>query len=423
MIALAAAVGSIHISERTILALMLIAAVVAIAASRLRVPYTIALVVVGVGFGSSGAFEGVHLTGDLIFLVFLPPLLFEGAMNLDFTELRRRWVQVSVLALLGTVVAAAVLGVAFAAVLGMPARFAVLLAVIIAPTDPVSVLAVLKESGVSGGLRTLLESESIFNDALGFVLYVVAVDVAFPDGDSMSALGVLGKFATEIGVGIGAGVVVGLVAHRLMGTLDDHLVEITLSLVTAFGAFLLADEFGGSGLIGTVVAGLLIGNYGTDRSMTDDARVAVLEFWDAIVFLANSGIFLLIGLRFHPSRLTEAATARAAAVAVVAMLVGRAIISFGMLSPFVSAPGPDWRGPPVPSNWIPAIAWGGLRGTVPIALVLGLGENRFAGIDASAVVFAVVIFSLVVQGLTYRPLLGRLGLDTPRGPIPSAHAE
>lgn len=419
----AAILGSIPLTETTILGLMLIAAVVAIGADRLGIPYTIALVAVGVGLGSSGAFESVKLTGDLIFLVFLPPLLFEGAMNLDFAELRRRWVQVSVLALLGTVVAAAVLAVGFSAILGMPIRYAVLLAVIVAPTDPVSVLAVLKESGVVGGLRTLLEAESIFNDAFGFVLYVVAVDAAFPDGDAMSALGALGRFGAEIGVGVGVGVIVGMIAHRLMGTLDDHLVEITLSLVTAFGAFLLAREFGGSGLIATVVAGLLIGNYGTDRSMTEESRVAVVEFWEVVVFLANSGIFLLIGLRFRPSRLTEAATARAAVVAIVAMLIGRAVVSFGLLAPFVSRSGSGRWGPPIPSAWVPAIAWGGLRGTVPIALVLGLDETRFAGIDASAVVFAVVVFSLLVQGLTYRPLLGRLGLDPARGPIPSGHAE
>jgi len=404
--------GNIRVTEMTIVTLMLVAAVVAIGVSRMRVPYTIALVLVGVGLGASGAFDGVKLTGDLIFLVFLPPLLFEGALNLDLGELRRRWFQVSVLAGLGTVVAAVVIAIGLVGVLGIPLRYAALLAVILAPTDPVSVLAILKESGITGGLRTLLEAESIFNDALGFVLYAIAVEIAFPTGATTTVAHALWQFTSELGIGLGIGVVCGLVSHRLMATLDDHLVEITLSLVTAFGAFLAATELGGSGLIATVVAGLLIGNFGTDQAMTETSRAAVIEFWDVIVFLANSAIFLLIGMRFHPSQLGERGTALAAAVCIVTVFVGRAFIAYGLFRPFISSDADPGNGQPVPPAWIPAIFWGGLRGTVPIALVLGLDETRFAGIDASAVVFATVVVSLVLQGVTYRPLLLRLGLTS-----------
>lgn len=273
----------------------------------------------------------------------------------------------------------------------------------LAPTDPVSVLAVFKEAGVGGGLRTLMEGESVFNDALAIVLYVIAVDVAFGD-TPVTVAGALAKFGVEVAIGTAVGVGIGLVAHRLMAILDDHLVETTLSLVTAYGSYLLADQLGGSGVIAVVAAGLLIGNYRTGRAMTASSRLAMTDFWEVLAFLANSALFLIIGLEFHPSEL-RGRTLVATVVAVVGMLAGRAIIAFVLLAPFGRS-----RAAPVPGSWRVAAFWGGLRGSIPIALVLGLSVQRFAGINAVALVFGVVLFSLFVQGLTYRPLLRRLGL-------------
>jgi CPA1 family monovalent cation:H+ antiporter len=176
--------------------------------------------------------------------------------------------------------------------------------------------------------------------------------------------------------------------------------------VTAYGAYLLADRLGGSGVIAVVVAGLLIANYGIESAMSASSRVSLTEFWEVLAFLANSALFLVIGLEFHIGDL-RGRTLVATLVAIGAMLVGRAMIAFGLLWPF--------RGPSsnvVPASWRTAVFWGGLRGSIPIALVLGLQDRRFAGVDAVAVVFGVVFFSLVVQGLTYKPLLDRLGLTT-----------
>ena len=405
------AASDIEVTETTTVALMLVAALVAIAVSRLRVPYTVALVLVGLGLGLSGAFGAVDLTSDLILLVFLPPLLFEGALNMDVGILRTRRRQVAVLAIAGTLVSAVMIAAPLVIVPGMAMELAAVLAVMLAPTDPVSVLAVFKENGVGAGLRTLMEGESIFNDALAIVLYIIAVDVAFGEG-SLTPQHIAGEFMIEISVGLAAGIGVGLLAHRLMATLDDHLVEITLSLVTAYGAYILADRFGGSGVIAVVIAGLLIGNYGTRRAMSVSSRVIMTEFWEVLAFLANSALFLVIGLEFHVSDM-RGRTLVATIVAVLAMLAARAVIAFGLLLPFRRS-----AGAPVPTTWRVAAFWGGLRGSIPIALVLGLPERRFAGIDAVPVVFGVVLFSLVVQGLTFRPLLDRLGLtgggaDTP----------
>ncbi len=406
----AAGTTDIEVAESVIVGLLFVAALVAIAVSRVRVPYTVALVVVGLVLGVSGAFSSVDLTSELILLVFLPPLLFEGAFNMELVVLKRRWKQVAVLASVGTIIAAAAIAAPLVFVPGMALDLAVVLAVILAPTDPVSVLAVFKEAGVGVGLRTLMEGESIFNDALAIVLYLIAVEVAFGD-NPLTVQHAAFEFGTEVVVGTAVGVGVGFVAHRLMATLDDHLVEITLSLVTAYGAYLLADRLGGSGVIAVVVGALLLGNYGTQRAMSASSHVAMTDFWEVLAFLANSALFLIIGLKFHVSDL-RGRTLAATAVAVVGMLVGRAIVTFGLLAPFRRS-----RRAPVPGSWQVAAFWGGLRGSIPIALVLGLGDRDFAGVDPVAVVFGVVFFSLVVQGLTYRPLLRRLGLTGPDGDV------
>jgi CPA1 family monovalent cation:H+ antiporter len=157
-------------------------------------------------------------------------------------------------------------------------------------------------------------------------------------------------------------------------------------------------------VIAVVMAGLLIGNYGTRMSMSASSRVSLLDFWEVLAFLVNSGLFLLIGLEFDIAQLRGRTLAATASV-VVAMLVGRAVVAYVLLGPFRHA-----RAAPVHRSWPTAVFWGGLRGSIPIALVLGLPQRTFDGIDAVGVVFGVVLFSLIVQGLTYRPLLDRLGL-------------
>ncbi|MGA9276451.1 Na+/H+ antiporter [Ilumatobacter sp.] len=400
-----AATSDIEVTEALIVGLMLVAALVGIGVSRLRLPYTVALVLVGLALGLSGTFRAIDLTSDLILLVFLPPLLFEGAINMDLDDLQLRWRQVAVLAFVGTAISAAVIALMLVIVPGMSIELAVVFAVVLAATDPVSVLAIFKENGVVSGLRTLMEGESIFNDAIAIVAYIIVVEVAFGN-DPVTFGDALTEFGTEVVIGVGVGAAVGFIAHRLMATLDDHLVEITLSLVTAYGAYLLADRLGGSGVIAVVTSGLLIGNYGTRLAMSASSRVTLREFWEVLAFLANSALFLVIGLEFDPGAL-RGRTLVTAMVAIAGVLVSRLIIAYGLMWPFTRA-----TSAPVPRSWMTAIFWGGLRGSIPIALVLGLPVKQFAGVDAVAVVFAVVLFSLVVQGSTYRPLLDHLDLTS-----------
>ena len=400
---IAAAESEIQVTETLIVGVMLVASLVGIAVSRLRLPYTVALVIVGLTLSLFGVFTEIDLTSDLILLVFLPPLLFEGAINMDLDDLVLRWKQVGVLAFAGTAISAGVIAIALVWIPGMPTDLAVVLAVIMAATDPVSVLAVFKEHGVGTGLRTLMEGESIFNDALAIVAYLIAVEVAF-GSEGVSVVDGIVEFGTEVVVGTAAGLLAGFTVHRLMSAVDDHLVEITLSLVTAYGAYLLADRLHGSGVIAVVMGGLLIGNYGTRMATSASSRVALLDFWQVLAFMANSALFLLMGLEFDIGDL-RGRTLTATLVVIAAMLVGRAVIAFGLLAPFRHS-----RVAPVPRSWQLAVFWGGLRGSIPIALVLGLDNTSLDGVEVITVVFSVVLFSLIVQGVTYKPVLDALGL-------------
>ncbi len=395
----------VTVTEETLVLLLVVASLVAIGVSFLRVPYTIALVVVGLFLGLGQSFQTVDLTRELILFVFLPPLLFEGALNMDLEDLRERWFQVGILASVGTVIVVALMTLGFSLGLGMDWTMALVLATILAPTDPVSVLAMFREQGVGGGLRTILEGESIFNDALAIVIFLIAVEVAFPgSGTSVGATDALYEFGSEVILGLGAGLLVGFVAHRLMSAVDNHLVEITLSIVTAFGSYLLADQFGGSGVIATVSGGLLIGNYGVHFAMSASSRVSLIDFWEVMAFVVNSLLFLLIGLKIRIAEFTDPHTLWATLLGILLMLGSRAVVTYGMMGA-IGRFGGD-----IPSGWLTAMFWGGLRGAIPVALVLGLRHPDLEGTDAVTVVFGVVLFSLVVQGLTYRPLLNRLGL-------------
>jgi CPA1 family monovalent cation:H+ antiporter len=387
-----------------IIELGLAASAVAIAAYFWRIPYTIALVVAGLVLGLSHALA-VHLSKELILLLLLPPLLFEGALHMDLEHLRRYAMPMGLLALAGTLVTAGCIGAVVHYALGLAWGFALLLGVILSPTDPVSVLAMFKQYGAPKGLRMVLEGESVFNDGVGIVLYLIILEVAGGAPFSLSTAMVTFLTVTCGGAALGFGA--GYLAHRLLGHLDDYLTEVMISVVLAFGAYTLAETLHVSGVVATVVAGLIIGNYGTVLSMSPTTRLSLLNFWEVLAFLVNSAVFLLIGLDFHLTHLP--ANFLAMLIAIGAMLVGRAVAVYGLvpLANRLSAPAAR-----IPPAWMHVLTWGGLRGTIPIALALGLAPalRHVQGLYLPSVVFGVALFSLVVQGLTMKPLLARLGL-------------
>lgn len=393
-----------------IVELLLIAVVVAVAIKYVRLPYTIALVLVGLVLGSIGGLQPIELSRDLILFIFLPPLLFEGCLNMDLARMLRNWRRVFLLALPGTLVSILLLGFgayyAFRWVgFPLPIELALLLGVMLSPTDPISVLAIFREHGVAPDLAILVEGESIFNDGIGVVLFLLAVEVA--SGHPVSVGDATVQFVREVAGGAIVGLALGYLTHRLLGRIDDHLIEVVTSLVLAYGAYLVADGLHTSGVMAVVVSGLIIGNYGRLFSMSPTTRISLAHFWDVAAFIANSLLFLLIGLELEVGLLWSFGAAVAAAF--VMMLIVRTLVVRGSF--LIDR----WLGGlPLPRGWETVVDWGGLRGSVPIALVLGLPA---AGMLTStlrteliAVVFGAVFLSLVIQGLTMRPLLSHFGL-------------
>ncbi len=365
------------------IALLLIACAVGIVVKFVRLPYTIALVLVGLFVGMTKLLPEIPLTKELVFLLILPPLLFEGALNMDIEHLRENLKPISLLAILGVLVSTIVVGLILHRVLGIPLEMALLFGAMISPTDPVSVLATFKSLGAPKKLSTILEGESILNDGTGVVLFGILLEM-IRHGSLDLAKGVAEFLIVCIG-GIAIGFTLGYLAYRFLAYIDDHLIEISITLILAYSSFLIAEEFHFSGVIAVVCAGLIIGNYGRFFSMSPSTRIALMDFWSFVVFVINSIVFLLIGIDTHLDVFHEW---RAIGVAILAVLIARAIAVYPILSVFR-----------LPNVWKHVIFWGGLHGTIPVALALSLGEIPHRDLLAS-MTFGVVLFSLVVQGLS-----------------------
>ena len=285
------------------LSLLGLAILVALAARRLRLPYTVGLVFAGAALAATRSHAGLALTHDLIFDVVLPPLLFEAALNLRWSDVRRDLVPVVALSTIGVALCAIVVAGGLAALLGWPLESALVFGALIAATDPIAVIALLKELGVTGRLSLLIEAESLFNDGAAAVLFtLILVWAAHDPGTAQDPLAAITTFVVVAGGGLAAGFGVGLIAVMIAGTSDDHLVETALTVVAAFGSFLIAEHFGASGVLASVAAGMTMGNLGVlmqkerfGLSITPHGRAFVLEFWEFAAFLANSLVFLLIG--------------------------------------------------------------------------------------------------------------------------------
>lgn len=393
-----------------IIELLLIAVVVAVLVKYIRLPYTIALVLVGLGLGAVPGLIPITLSTDLIFFIFLPPLLFEGCLKMDLALLIRNWRRVFLLAFPGTLISTALIGGgAYYALplLGLDITWplAILLGVMLSPTDPISVLAIFKEHGVSHELSVLVEGESLFNDGIGVVLFLIAVDVA--SGHHVTFSEGMVEFTREVAGGAVVGIAFGYLAHGVLKRIDDHQIEVVISLVLAYGVYLFADAFGMSGVIAVVVAGLLIGNHDVVFSMSPTTRLSLSHFWDAVSFIANSLLFLLIGLELEIAQMW--AYAAVIAVAFVLMVVVRTLVVSGAF-------GLDrlLGGHALPKGWLSVVNWGGVRGSIPLALVLGLPVAGLITTDVRtqliSIVFGAVFLSLVLQGLSMRLLLDRMGL-------------
>lgn len=399
-------------TEITLILLFMVATAVALVATRLRLPYTVALVLTGLFLGQLHAFEPLHLTQELLFAVFLPGLLFEAAFHLDFALFRRDQSLILTLAIPGVMAAilltAAIL-VPAAALLPLADAFtwehALVFGALVAATDPIAVVGLFRTLGAPHRLTALLEGESLLNDGTSIVFYGLILGVV--GGAAVSASGVFLEFIRVVGLGAGVGFVIGLVVSTIVHQVDDAMVEITLTTIAAYGAFAGAEWIHGSGVIATVIAGMLCGNYGARTGMTPTTRIAVETFWEYVAFALNSIIFLLIGfeVRLHDML----ASWPFIMSAFLAVTLGRAAVVFavtGLVARGASAIPPAWR---------TLLSWGGLRGGLSMVLALSLPAalpNRGLLVTTT---FGVVLLSILVQGLSMAPLLRRLGVVRPQG--------
>jgi CPA1 family monovalent cation:H+ antiporter len=354
----------------------------------------------GLGVGYLGLLPGVHLNPQLLFALFLPPILFDAGINIDLVLLKKQWIPITVFALLGTVLATVVVGGAVHYLIGLPWLTALLFGAIISPTDPISVLAIFKDLGADKKLSNLIEAESLFNDGIAVVLFII-ISGLLTNSVVTAATGLL-AFVTTIGGGALIGLLIGALASRITREYDDHLVEIMLTTVVAFGAYLAAEHFHVSGVFAVVAASLVVGNYGMTRGMTTFSQMAVLSFWEYIAFAVNSVVFLLVGL--EEANITHGLTLLLVAIAIGSVLLGRAVSIYGLGGLLSMA------GQVIPHSWRHIQFWSGLRGALSMALVLGLDPSLPYRSLLINMTFAVVLFSLVVQGLSIKPLLQRLGL-------------
>jgi len=383
--------------------LLLVAAVVAMLAKRLRLPYSVGLVFAGIVLASSPFAPNVQLTKELIFNAFLPPLIFEAAFYINWKELRKDLPVVLLLATVGVVVSAGITTLGMHYLAHWDWITSLLFGVLIAATDPVSVIATFKEAGVHGRLRRLVEAESLFNDSTAAVAFGIAIAIA--TGSSITPLGIAESLVVTIVGGITCGAVVAGSVLLLSGRTEDPLVEITFTTIAAYGSFLLAEHFHFSGVLATLTAGLIVGNIGSLGAISDGGRVAVCSFWEYVAFVVNSLIFLLMGMQEANQDFMTVLVPIAIAIALVTL--GRAVSTYFCCAAFM---GSSLR---VEANYQHVLFWGGLRGALALALALGLPPELPHRSDIVAVSFAVVAFSIFVQGLTITPLLQRLGEITP----------
>jgi CPA1 family monovalent cation:H+ antiporter len=386
-----------------LLGLLLAAILVALVARRIRLPYTVGLVLAGLALAFSPLRTGIVLTHNLIFELLLPPLLFEAALSIRWPALRRDLLPLLALSTLGVAIAAATVGAGMVAIVHWQPAPALVFGMLIAATDPVAVIALFRDLGVTGRLLLLVETESLLNDGVAAVFFTLALAWAASGGAGLSFIHAGAACVGSIGGGLVIGVACGLLAIAMAFRTTEHVVEMALSAVAAYGSFYVAERLHVSGVLATVAAGLVMGNLGLLRPdetnpITEYGRLALHSFWEFAAFMANSLIFLLLGLAVADIPLVRLGPSTICLI-ILLVLAGRALTVYPICAVFMRS----HLAIPLRSQHV--LFWGGLRGALAMALALALPASLPQRADILVATFAVVVFSVVVQGLTMPVLL------------------
>lgn len=379
--------------------LLLVACIVAMLSRRLRLPYSVGLVSAGIGLALLGTGLHLTLTPELIMKVLLPPLIFEGALQLEWPGFRADLPITLTLAFPGTLISGAVVGVGMHLLLGWSWLGGALFGALIAATDPVSVIAAFRELRVPPRLRLLVESESLLNDATASVAFAVLVALANSAVIHPAMIGLTTLWMVLGGIAVGAGIAGG--ALLLAGGTDDHLVEITLTTIAAYGSFLLADSLGMSGVLATLAAGMVVGNVGWRGAITPAGREHIVSFWDFAAFLANSVVFILIG--GHEAHRVRLLFTGSSALIVGLVLAGRIVAVYPLCALFARSH------LKVALRAQHVLVWGGMRGALALALALAVPDTIAERGSIVAAAFVVVAFSIFAQGISMPWLIRVLG--------------
>lgn len=427
IIASISAGGELNALQNTeiVVILLTVTLVVSLLAKRLRLPYTLVLVLVGLGIGFSPLVTGVILDPNLVLFLFLPALLFEGAWNADVKKLVANWLPIFLLAVPGLLIALALLALILHLGTGLPWLVAVLVAAIVSPTDPIAALSLLKRLGLAERLRAVIEGESLFNDGVGVAVFEIVQQLLLPSlglatvAAVLSGVPIFALSLESLWLLIGGpllGIMIGWIASRFLRLVDDHLFETVLTLCIAYASYLAGTLLHTSGLLTVVCAGLVLGSYGKDKSMSQRTQEAAEDVWEFIGYLANSLLFLLLGIQIGTSSFLQAIPG--ILWAVLGVIAGRALIVYTLLPLHdllarYLARRPAWqtrlpRPRPLARSWRPILTLCGLRGALSIALVLSLPEKFAQRNLLEGIVYGVVLITLLGQGLALRFLLPHL---------------
>ncbi len=388
--------------------LLLVACLIAMLSRRLGLPYIVGLVVAGFLVALLPNAPNLPLSRELIFNVLLPPLVFEAALQLEWRRFRDELPLTLLLAFAGVAIAAALVACGMHWLVGWSWIGAALFGALIAATDPVSVIAAFREMRCEPRVSMVVESESLLNDGVAAVAFAVLSAIAA--GASASGATVAPQFLWTLGGGLAVGLLVSAACLLVVGRTDDPLVEITLTTLAAYGSFLIAEHFHASGIISALAAGLMVGNVGWGVALSEEGKSRVLYAWEYFAFLANSFVFILIGMNAVGLPIRQLGWA--GAVAIVLVLAGRAVSIYPLAALFSRS---RWK---LPASFQHTLFWGGLRGALALALALAVPVTVPERNAIIVTAFVVVAFSILVQGLTMPWLIKRLGL----GPQVAARA-